>query len=55
MSSETATRETSYGQHKDPSPVDRFGVWLSARAVRKHADWNGKNVARVPIGFAAME
>jgi SAM-dependent methyltransferase len=33
--------------------VDRFGVWLSARAVRKHADWRGKRVADLGCGFDA--
>jgi SAM-dependent methyltransferase len=29
-------RTTSFGQGYDPSPVDRLGVWLSARRIRRH-------------------
>ena len=31
-----AGRTGAYGQHRRLTPVDRFGVWLSARALRKH-------------------
>ncbi len=47
------TRETSYGQHAGPSPVDRFGVWLSSRAVRKHGEVAGRRVADLGCGFNA--
>ena len=30
------TRTTSFGQGYDPGPVDRLGVWLSSRRVRRH-------------------
>jgi SAM-dependent methyltransferase len=29
------TRTAAYGQHRPPSIVDRFGVWLSARTVKR--------------------
>jgi SAM-dependent methyltransferase len=29
-------RATSFGQGYDPSPVDRLGVWLSGRRIRRH-------------------
>jgi SAM-dependent methyltransferase len=36
VSSSSAERTGSYGQHRRLTPVDRFGVWLSARALRRH-------------------
>jgi SAM-dependent methyltransferase len=46
-------RTTSYGQDRDPSAVDRFGVWLSARAVRRHATLDGARVADIGCGYHA--
>jgi SAM-dependent methyltransferase len=37
-SAEAGSRSAAYGQHRAPTPVDRFGVWLSARALQKHVD-----------------
>lgn len=48
-----AGRKGSYGQHRDPSPVDRFGVWLSSRAVRRHARFDGVRFADLGCGFDA--
>jgi SAM-dependent methyltransferase len=33
--------------------VDRFGVWLSARAVERHAAFDGKSVADFGCGYEA--
>jgi SAM-dependent methyltransferase len=30
-------RDRAFGQDHGNSPVDRFGIWLSARSVRRHA------------------
>ena len=46
-------REFAYGQHRDPSIVDRFGVWLSGRAVRRHASFAGKRVGDFGCGYEA--
>jgi SAM-dependent methyltransferase len=35
------------------TPVDRFGVWLSSRAVRRHADLAGRRIADFGCGFDA--
>lgn len=31
-----AVRQTSYGQARPHTPVDRLGIWLSGRAIRQH-------------------
>jgi 2-polyprenyl-3-methyl-5-hydroxy-6-metoxy-1,4-benzoquinol methylase len=50
----TATeRSTSYGQSRKSSPVDRFGVWLSGRAVHRHANFDGARIADLGCGFQA--
>jgi SAM-dependent methyltransferase len=46
-------RAGSYGQHREQTPVDRFGVWLSGRAVRRHADLGGKRVGDLGCGYEA--
>ena len=46
-------RTTSYGQDRKPTPVDRFGVWLSGRAVRRHAELDGARVADIGCGYEA--
>jgi len=49
-----AARTTSYGQSGGPTWVDRFGVWLSLRRVRKVVDTSsGKNVADLGCGYEA--
>jgi SAM-dependent methyltransferase len=46
-------RSEAYGQQSTPSIVDRFGVWLSAVAVRRHARFAGKRVADFGCGYHA--
>jgi SAM-dependent methyltransferase len=47
-------RQTSYGQGYEPTAVDRFGVWLSARQIRRHvADFRGKQIADLGCGYNA--
>ncbi len=46
-------RSGAYGQHREPTVVDRFGVWLSGRAVRRHADLRGKAVGDLGCGYQA--
>ncbi len=45
-SAEASGRTGAYGQHRPLTPVDRFGVWLSARALRRHV----KNFAGLRLG-----
>jgi SAM-dependent methyltransferase len=46
-------RSTSYGQHHKPTIVDRFGVWLGTREVRRHASFAGARFADLGCGFNA--
>jgi SAM-dependent methyltransferase len=46
-------RDFAYGQHRTPSLVDRFGVWLSGRAVRRHVKLPGKRVGDFGCGYEA--
>ena len=47
-------RNRSYGQDYRPTAVDRFGVWLSARQIRKYAgDLNGKTIGDFGCGYHA--
>ncbi|MHB8241012.1 MAG: class I SAM-dependent methyltransferase [Solirubrobacteraceae bacterium] len=46
-------RSEAYGEQGDLSAVDRFGVWLSAIAVRRHAAFSGKRVADFGCGYGA--
>jgi SAM-dependent methyltransferase len=46
-------RSSAYGQHRTATPVDRFGVWLSARAVRRNARFAGARFADLGCGFEA--
>jgi SAM-dependent methyltransferase len=52
MPDDTA-RTGAYGQDREPTVVDRFGVWLSGRAVRRHAGLAGKRVADLGCGYEA--
>lgn len=47
------TRTSSYGQHRQLTPVDRLGVWLSTAAVRRHASFDGRRIADLGCGFDA--
>ena len=53
MTADVATRTGSYGQHAKSTPVDRFGVWLSGVAVRRHGAFAGRRVADLGCGFNA--
>jgi 2-polyprenyl-3-methyl-5-hydroxy-6-metoxy-1,4-benzoquinol methylase len=56
MSSPSADggRAGSFGQHHELTPVDRFGVWLSSRSIRRHVpSFAGKRIADVGCGFDA--
>jgi SAM-dependent methyltransferase len=47
-------RAGSYGQHRAPTSVDRFGVWLSARRLRRAVpEFAGKQVGDFGCGFDA--
>jgi SAM-dependent methyltransferase len=46
-------RTGAYGQHRAPTPVDRFGVWLSGVAVRRHAGFDGVRLGDFGCGFDA--
>jgi SAM-dependent methyltransferase len=46
-------RTGAYGQVQPPSPVDRFGVWLGARAVTRHVDFRGTRFADFGCGYHA--
>jgi SAM-dependent methyltransferase len=46
-------RASSYGQHRQLTPVDRFGVWLGAREVRRHARFAGARFGDFGCGFDA--
>jgi len=48
-----ATRKGAYGQHVANTPVDRFGVWLSGVAVRRHGAFAGRRVADLGCGYNA--
>src|SRR5262245_24571359 len=47
-------RERAYGQGHQPTMVDRFGVWLSARQIRRYAgSMAGKEVGDFGCGYDA--
>jgi SAM-dependent methyltransferase len=47
-------RTESFGQSYRPGPVDKFGVWLSARQIRRWVpSFAGKRVADLGCGFQA--
>lgn len=53
-SAEQPGRAGSYEQHRAHSPVDRFGVWLSARALRREVpSFAGKSVGDFGCGYQA--
>ena len=48
------TRRKSFGEGYDPSLVDRFGVWLSARQIHRHVrDFQGKRIGDFGCGYHA--
>lgn len=50
---EATKRRTAYGQVASRSVVDRFGVWLSGAAVRKHASFEQARFGDFGCGFDA--
>jgi SAM-dependent methyltransferase len=53
-SAERPGRAGSYEQHRAHSPIDRFGVWLSARALRREVpSFAGKSVGDFGCGYHA--
>jgi SAM-dependent methyltransferase len=53
-SAETPGRAGAYEQHRAHSPVDRFGVWLSARALKRHVpSFKDKSVGDFGCGYEA--
>lgn len=47
-------RERAFGQDHKPTPVDRFGIWLSSIQIRRHAgSLAGKTLADAGCGYAA--
>jgi SAM-dependent methyltransferase len=49
-----STRDTAFGQGGRLSPVDRLGVWLSARRIRRHVpSFSGLRIADVGCGYHA--
>jgi SAM-dependent methyltransferase len=47
-------REAAFGQGYTPTLVDRLGVWLSARQIRRFvSSFEGKNIADLGAGFDA--
>jgi SAM-dependent methyltransferase len=53
LSADVTTRTGSYGQHTGSTPVDRFGVWLSSVAVRRHGEFAGRRLADLGCGYNA--
>jgi SAM-dependent methyltransferase len=47
------SRSEAYGERRPLTPVDRFGVWLSSIAVRRHADFANKRLADFGCGYDA--
>jgi SAM-dependent methyltransferase len=53
-SGERSGRARAYEPHRAPSPVDRFGVWLSARALQRHVpSFADKSVGDFGCGYQA--
>jgi SAM-dependent methyltransferase len=53
-SADTPGRTGAYEQHRAHSRVDRFGVWLSARALNRHVpSFAGKAVGDFGCGYEA--
>jgi SAM-dependent methyltransferase len=54
MSADEPTRDASFGQEGDLTLVDRFGVWLSGRQIRRHVrSFDGLTIADVGCGYEA--
>jgi len=48
-----SARTGAYGQERPASPVDRFGVWLGARAVTRRVDFGDARFADFGCGYHA--
>ena len=49
-----APRETSFGEGYQPTVVDKLGVWLSARQIRRYVpSFQGKRLADLGAGYRA--
>jgi SAM-dependent methyltransferase len=49
-----SSRTESYGQTRPQTPVDRFGIWLSARALHRHVpSFDGLRLGDFGCGFHA--
>ncbi|HEY8946739.1 MAG TPA: methyltransferase domain-containing protein [Polyangiaceae bacterium] len=47
-------RQKSFGEDYQPTAVDRFGVWLSARQLRRHVpSFRSKQIADLGCGYDA--
>jgi SAM-dependent methyltransferase len=54
MSGTEPSRDASFGQDGDLTLVDRFGVWLSGRQIRRHVrSFAGLTIADVGCGYEA--
>jgi SAM-dependent methyltransferase len=50
----SAERESAFGQGYSPTVVDRFGIWLSARQIRRFVpSFTGKAIADLGCGYQA--
>ena len=50
----TELRAESFGQGYSPTVVDRLGVWLSARQIRRYVpSFTGKTIADIGCGYQA--
>jgi SAM-dependent methyltransferase len=53
-SADTSRRTGAFEQHRAASKTDRFGVWLSARALYRHVrSFSGKTVGDFGCGYEA--
>ncbi|HYZ92811.1 MAG TPA: methyltransferase domain-containing protein [Actinomycetota bacterium] len=49
-----SSRTGSYGETRPHTPVDRFGIWLSARALRRHvSSFDGLRLGDFGCGYHA--
>ncbi len=47
------SRASAYGQHRSHTVVDRFGVWLGERKVRRSVRFAGARFADLGCGYQA--
>ena len=51
--SRAPTRDAAFGEGYRLTAVDRFGIWLSSRQIRRHASFADKRVADFGCGYHA--